>query len=36
MLGSKLVENNYTVVHASDDADVKIVQTAVECASQGK
>jgi hypothetical protein len=36
MLGSRLRENNYTVVHASDDADVKIVLTAVECAKSRK
>lgn len=34
MLATRLTENSYTVVHvhASDDADVKIVQTAVEYA----
>jgi hypothetical protein len=36
ILGSRLRENNYTVVHPSDDADVKIVQTAVECAKSRK
>lgn len=30
MLATRLTENSYTVVQASDDADVKIVQTAVE------
>lgn len=28
MLATRLTENSYTVVQASDDADVKIVQTA--------
>lgn len=36
MLATRLTENSYTVVHASDDADVKIVQTAVEYAKSKK
>lgn len=36
MLAKRLIENSYTVVHASDDADVKIVQTAVEYAKSKK
>lgn len=38
MLATRLTENSYTVVHvhASNDADVKIVQTAVEYAKSKK
>lgn len=38
MLATRLTENSYTVVHvhASDDADVEIVQTAVEYAKSKK
>lgn len=36
MLATRLTENSYTVVQASDDADVEIVQTAVEYAKSKK
>lgn len=36
MLATRLTENSYTVVQASNDADVEIVQTAVEYAKSKK